>query len=120
MRDATRGGLGTVLVELAQKTKFGINIDELAIPIDENVKGLCEFLGFDPIYVANEGKLILAVSSSKADEVLKKMKRHPLGERASIIGEITDSHPGRVTLETQAGGKRIIDMLAGTQLPRIC
>ena len=120
MRDATRGGLATVLCELAQQHQIGIELDEAVIPVHQAVQGLCELLGFDPLYVANEGKAVLVVDSDAADAVLDALRRHPLGVRSAIIGTIADIHPGRVVLHTSVGGKRLVDMLSGAQLPRIC
>ncbi len=120
MRDATRGGVATVLTELAEITGMGIEIDEQQIPVNENVRGMCELLGYDPLYVANEGKVIMAVASEHTDQVLKAIKRDKSGRKSSVIGEIVDEHPGRAWIKTTIGGKRILDMLAGEQLPRIC
>jgi len=120
MRDATRGGLGTVLAELVKNKPFGIKTDETKIPVHQNVRGLCEMLGFDPLYVANEGKVVMVVGADEAALVLSRLKKHPLGAQAAIIGEITADHAGTAWLETWVGGKRIIDMLSGQQLPRIC
>ena len=120
MRDATRGGVATVLCELAQQHNVGILLDEAAIPIREPVMGLCELLGFDPLYVANEGKVVMVVNKGKADAILQTMRIDPLGTDSAIIGEIVADHPGTVVLRTTVGGKRIVDMLSGAQLPRIC
>lgn len=120
MRDATRGGLGTVISELVKGSDFGIQINEEDLTIHENVRGLCELLGFDPLYVANEGKVVMIVSKEDADDVLASIKESPFGKEASIIGEITDDHNGLAWLNTSVGGKRIIEMLSGQQLPRIC
>ncbi len=120
MRDATRGGLATVLTELAENRPFGVEINESAIPVNEATRGLCEILGFDPLYVANEGKFIAVVPSSETDAVLAVMKDYPLGAHAAVIGEIVDHHPGHVWMNTTIGGTRMLDMLAGEQLPRIC
>jgi hydrogenase expression/formation protein HypE len=120
MRDPTRGGLATVLNELAEKKTFGIEIDESLIPVNENVRGMCELLGFDPLYVANEGKVVMVVPEEDAGNVLSALKNNELGRQAAIIGEIVSEHPGKAWLKTGIGGKRIIDMLAGEQLPRIC
>ena len=120
MRDATRGGLGTVLSELVKNSNFGVQIDEDELIIHENVRGLCELLGFDPLYVANEGKVVMVVGSEDAEEVLSTMKKSPFGEEASIIGEISQNHVGMAWLNTIVGGKRVIEMLSGQQLPRIC
>jgi hydrogenase expression/formation protein HypE len=120
MRDATRGGLATVLNEFAMTSNVGIRINEESIPVREEVKGMCEILGLDPLYLANEGKLVLAVKSEKAEIVLSAMKSHPMGKDASIIGEVIDSPAGVVLLKTAFGTERIVDMLVGDQLPRIC
>ena len=120
MRDATRGGLGTVLSELVKNNNFGIQINEEELVIHENVRGLCELLGFDPLYVANEGKVVMVVGSEDAEEVVNTMKKSPFGKEASIIGEITHDHVGMAWLNTMVGGKRVIEMLSGQQLPRIC
>jgi hydrogenase expression/formation protein HypE len=120
MRDATRGGLGTVISELVRRKDYGLQIIEENLVINEKVKGICEMLGFDPLYVANEGKVVLIVGKNDAEKVLSIMKKHTLGNDASIIGEITSDHKGIAWLETVIGGKRIIDMLSGQQLPRIC
>ncbi|MAE07972.1 MAG: hydrogenase expression/formation protein HypE [Bacteroidetes bacterium] len=120
MRDATRGGLGTVLSELVTGCGYGIQIDEDKLVIHENVRGLCELLGFDPLYVANEGKVVMVVGHEDAQSILDKMKENPLGKEASIIGEISEDHKGMAWLNTAVGGKRVIEMLSGQQLPRIC
>lgn len=120
MRDATRGGLATVLCELAENAGLGIEINEDQLPIRENVRGICELLGFDPLYVANEGKVVMVVAADQADEVLQTLKEDELGKEAAIIGEIVDEHQGKAWLTTGIGGRRIVDMLAGEQLPRIC
>ena len=120
MRDATRGGLGTVLSELVSKNEFGIEVYEDKLVVNENVRGLCELLGFDPLYVANEGKVVMIVNSDEADNVLNTIKESPYGKEASIIGEISSDHAGMAWLNTSVGGKRVIDMLSGQQLPRIC
>lgn len=119
MRDLTRGGLATVLNELADISKSGIFINEDLIPVDEQVKGLCEVLGFDPLYLANEGKVLIVVSSREAEKVLNLLRTDPLGKDAEIIGEITGKIR-HVELNTSIGSKRIMDMLTGHQLPRIC
>lgn len=120
MRDATRGGLATVLTELASQKKFGVKIDESAIQVKDSVRGMCELLGFDPLYVANEGKVVMVVAKEDSRAVLNAMKEHPHGSESAIIGEISEEHPGRAWVNTEIGGKRLIDMLAGEQLPRIC
>ncbi len=120
MRDATRGGIATILCEIAENNKLGIEIDESKIAVNENVRGICELLGFDPFYVANEGKIILIVHQEDADTVIETMRKNKFGKDASIIGEVVDIHHGKAILKTGIGGSRIIDMLAGEQLPRIC
>ncbi len=120
MRDATRGGLATVLNEIADGAKVGIEIDEESIPVSDGVQGLCELLGLDPLYVANEGKIALVVAKEKSAAILEAMRAHPLGARAARVGVVTESHPGKAALKTAVGGSRIVDMLAGEQLPRIC
>ncbi len=120
MRDPTRGGVAAVLCEIADIANFGIKIKEESLPIHENVSSFSEILGLDPFYIANEGKVIAVVTEEKTSSILTKMKKHPLGKEASIIGEITEKNKGKVVLETAIGGKRIIDRLVGDQLPRIC
>jgi hydrogenase expression/formation protein HypE len=120
MRDPTRGGLSSALNEIAAQSRVGIELDECAIPLREEVKGACEMLGLDPLYVANEGKLIAIVDSSLAGDVLAAMRNHPLGQQAQIIGSVTCRNSGLVTMRTPLGTTRIVDMLAGDQLPRIC
>jgi hydrogenase expression/formation protein HypE len=120
MRDATRGGIATVLCEIAQDRNVGILLDEAVIPVRESVIGLCELLGFDPLYVANEGKVVLVVAKDKADAILDAMQNEPPGKNSAIIGEIVADHPGKVVLDTEVGGRRIVDLLSGAQLPRIC
>lgn len=120
MRDATRGGIGTVLSELASQNGIGIDIDESKVPVNEAVKGICELLGFDPFYVANEGKVVIVVDSNSATRTIDILRKNPMGKDAAIIGEVIDTHQGRAILKTSIGGKRIIDTLAGEQLPRIC
>jgi hydrogenase expression/formation protein HypE len=120
MRDATRGGLATVLAELAMASRLGVELIEEAIPVRDAVRGVCELLGFDPLYVANEGKVVMVVDADQAEAVVAVMKNHPLGMHAAVIGEITNTHNGKIWLHTSIGGKRMVDMLAGSQLPRIC
>ncbi len=120
MRDATRGGLATVLSELVQKKNFGIRINEAQLVIEDSVRGMCELLGFDPLYVTNEGKVIMVVAAEDADRIVERMHSNSLGKKAAVIGEITVEHNGKAWLETSVGGKRMIDMLSGQQLPRIC
>jgi hydrogenase expression/formation protein HypE len=118
MRDATRGGLATVLNEFADSAQVGIRLVEDQIPVDEAVRGLCELLGLDPLYLANEGKLVVVVPSDRADTVLAAMQSHPAGQQSRIIGEVIEGR--RVALTTGFGTDRIIDRLVGDQLPRIC
>jgi len=120
MRDATRGGLATVLCEICGGKGWGIELDEETLPVNETVKGLCEILGFDPIYVANEGKTVMIVSRDEGEQVLQTLRKHNLGKDSAIIGHVTEDHKGKVVMNTAIGGRRIIDMLAGEQLPRIC
>jgi hydrogenase expression/formation protein HypE len=120
LRDPTRGGLGTTLNEIAGQSRVGIHIAEDRIPIKPDVAALCELLGFDPLYIANEGKLIAFVSPDHADAVLAVLRADALGRDACIIGEVVQEPAGRVTLRTRIGGSRIVDMLTGEQLPRIC
>ncbi len=120
MRDPTRGGLSSALNEIAEQSKAGIQIEEPAIPIREEVRGACEMLGLDPLYVANEGKLIAIVDPAAAEPILEAMRRHPLGRESRLIGTVTERSPGRVIMRTALGTTRIVDMLAGDQLPRIC
>lgn len=120
LRDATRGGLATVLNEIAAASGVGIEIDEVRTPIREEVKGFCEILGLDPLYLANEGKIVAVVPAAEADAALFALRAHPLGQGASIIGRVNDGEAGRVTMQTVFGGRRIVDMLVGEQLPHIC
>lgn len=120
LRDPTRGGVGTVLNEIAEQSNTGITIFEETIPVTNQVSGICELLGFDPLYVANEGKLIAFVSAEDASKVLEIIKADEFGKDACIIGEVTDEHPGKVHMKTRIGGERIVHMLSGEQLPRIC
>ena len=119
-RDPTRGGLSSSLNEIAAQSRVGIELDEREIPLHDEVRGACEMLGLDPLYVANEGKLVAIVAAGMAEPVLDAMRRHPLGREARIVGTVTESHPGLVTMRTPLGTTRIVDMLAGDQLPRIC
>jgi hydrogenase expression/formation protein HypE len=120
LRDPTRGGVATVLAELALEAEVGIAIDERALPIRPEVNGACEILGIDPLYVANEGKLVAVVAPDQADAALAAVRSHPLGRDARLIGEVREDPPGLVLLETAFGGSRVVDMLAGDPLPRIC
>jgi hydrogenase expression/formation protein HypE len=120
LRDPTRGGLSSTLNEVAKHSQVGIIIDEEVIPIKDEVLGACEMLGFDPLHVANEGKLIAIVPQESADEILKAMRKNPYGKEAAIIGEVTEEPRGKVLVKTVIGTTRILDMLVGEQLPRIC
>src|SRR5215469_1873316 len=120
LRDPTRGGVTSALTEIAQTAKVGIRLDEAQIPISEEVKGACEILGLDPLYVANEGKLLAVVPAESANAALTAMRKHPLGSKAALIGEVVAEHPEFVTMKTRVGGTRVVDMLSGEQLPRIC
>jgi len=120
MRDATRGGVATVLNEIAGRCGTGIEIDESQVPVNEEVRVMCEILGFDPLYIANEGKVVVVADEADAEKIVETMRRTKTGRKAAIIGEITGLHPGRVVLNTVSGGKRILDVLMGDQLPRIC
>ena len=120
MRDPTRGGLASTLNEIAAQSKVGIEIVEAAIPVHDTVCGACELLGLDPLYVANEGKLVAVVPAQVADAVVAAMRAHPLGAEAAVIGRVREIHPGLVTMRTAFGTTRVVDMLAGDQLPRIC
>jgi hydrogenase expression/formation protein HypE len=120
MRDPTRGGVSSTLNEIAAQAKVAIRLEESTIPIREEVSGACEMLGLDPLYVANEGKLIAIVAPGAAEKVLDAMRRNPLGKNAQIIGTVLDSPAGIVMMRTALGTSRMVDMLAGDQLPRIC
>ena len=120
LRDPTRGGLASTLNEIAAQARVGIRLNEAQIPLDDAVRGACEILGFDPLYVANEGKFLSIVAREIADQVLAAMRAHPLGKAAAIIGEVVAEHPGKVYLRSRIGGMRVVDMLSGEQLPRIC
>ena len=120
MRDPTRGGLATTLNEFVIGKKLGIRIFEEAIPIRDVVRGLCEPLGFDPLYMANEGKVVFVAGSDSINEALSVLKSHPLGKDGKMIGEVIKEPEGKVLLKTKIGGERILDMLTGVMLPRIC
>jgi len=120
LRDPTRGGIASTLNEIAEKSKVSIEIYEDKIPVKKAVLGACEMLGFDPMYVANEGKLIAIISKEVASDLLNHMKKHPLAKDAEIIGEVKESKAGRVTMKTIIGSTRILDMMIGELLPRIC
>jgi len=120
MRDPTRGGLAQTLNELAHGKKFGVRIDEVKLPIPRKVAAVCDLLGFDPLHVANEGKVVMVVARGDAEKALKILRRHPLGKDARRIGEITAAEPGRVVMATRAGSERIVMPPVGEILPRIC
>jgi hydrogenase expression/formation protein HypE len=120
MRDLTRGGMASALVEIAEASNTHIGLDERAIPVREDVQGACEMLGLDPLYVANEGRFIAFVAPHDAERALELMRSHPLGAEAAIIGRVGESPARLVTMKTQIGASRVVDMLSGEQLPRIC
>ena len=120
MRDPTRGGLSSTLNEIAASSRVGMELEETAIPVREEVRGACEMLGLDPLYVANEGKMVAIVAASAAQDALRALQGHPLGKGARIIGRVTAEHAKMVVMRTPFGTTRIVDMLAGDQLPRIC
>lgn len=120
LRDPTRGGVATTLNEIARQSHVGIRLFEEALPIRADVAGACEILGLDPLYMANEGKVLVVLPREEAEKALDAMRRHPLGRNAALIGEVLADNPGRVTLRTRIGGHRIVDMLRGEPLPRIC
>src|SRR5580698_7760261 len=120
LRDPTRGGAATTLNEIAKRAGVGMVLREQSIPVRESVKGACELLGLDPLYVANEGKLLALVVPHMAQTVLRQMQQHPLGRDAAIIGQVVAEHPGMVLMKTQIGGTRVLDVMFGEQLPRIC
>ncbi|MBM4464744.1 MAG: hydrogenase expression/formation protein HypE [Chloroflexi bacterium] len=120
LRDPTRGGLSSALNEIASSAGVGIVLEEAQIPIWDEVKGACEILGLDPLYVANEGKCLAIVAPQAAEAALEALRSHPLGREAAVIGQVVEEHPGSVVLRSRVGGKRVVDMLSGEQLPRIC
>jgi hydrogenase expression/formation protein HypE len=120
LRDPTRGGLATVLNELALAADVAITLDESAVPVRPEVEAACEILGIDPLYVANEGKLVTIVAPDAADSVLAALRAHPLGHEAGVIGVVDAAPRGLVLLKTALGGSRVVDMLVGDPLPRIC
>jgi len=120
MRDPTRGGVATVLNELAEKTGLGIEISESDLPVKKGVKAMCELLGFDPLHIANEGKVIIVADKKVSKEILDLLKRNEFGKGSVIIGSMVADHPGKVVLKNETGGRRIVDSLTGDQLPRIC
>ncbi|MEZ4483554.1 MAG: hydrogenase expression/formation protein HypE [Syntrophotaleaceae bacterium] len=120
LRDPTRGGVATTLKEIALQSQMNLRLDEAALPLKGPVRGACALLGLDPLYVANEGKVLALVSAEAAERVLEQMRCHPLGRDAACVGEVTAIGDGRVELETEVGGRRAVEMLSGEQLPRIC
>jgi hydrogenase expression/formation protein HypE len=120
MRDPTRGGLATVLNELAQQSGQGMLVQERRIPVAEMVQGACDMLGLDPLYMANEGKMVLFVDRAQASEILAALQTIPEAQNTAIIGEVIADPAGMVLLETELGGQRILGMLEGEHLPRIC
>ena len=120
MRDPTRGGVSSALNEIAAASEVGIELVESAIPLRDSVRGACEILGLDPLYVANEGKLLAIVAPEHGDELLAAMRQHPLGKDAAIVGRVTTGHPRTLVMRSIAGGNRVVPVLAGEQLPRIC
>lgn len=120
LRDATRGGVAAVLNEIAEASNVSIKLSEKSIPVKDEILGVCEFLGLDPLYIANEGKICAFVPEEHAAEVLEAMKKHPLGTNSSIIGKVVENSGNKVYIDTVVGGQRIVDMPSGQQLPRIC
>jgi hydrogenase expression/formation protein HypE len=120
MRDTTRGGLASALNEIAERSQTGIAIEEMSIPVRDDVHAACEILGFDPLYVACEGRFVAFVAPQDAERALALMRLHPLGAQAAIIGTVKADHPGVVTMKSRIGVSRIVDMISGEQLPRIC
>jgi len=120
MRDITRGGIASILAELVENKKFGLRVEEALIPVRDEVNGLCELYGFDPLYLANEGKVLMVVGEEYANEVIEIMHSFETGRNAVVIGQVVESHAGKVLMQTNTGSSRIITKLAGEQLPRIC
>jgi len=120
LRDPTRGGLATTLNEIARQSGAGMVLDESAIPLNKTVAAACEFLGLDPLYVANEGKLVAICSAADAPRLLAAMQSHPLGKEAAVIGDVVEDASCFVQMKTALGGRRMVDWLSGDQLPRIC
>ena len=120
MRDPTRGGVATVLNELVGKIGLGIQVDESALPVNRGVKAMCEVLGFDPLHIANEGKVVIIAGEHEAAKILEVLRNNELGLQSAIIGRVVNDHPGKVVLRNETGGRRIVDSLSGDQLPRIC
>ncbi len=120
LRDPTRGGLASALNEIAQAAQVGIRLDEARLPVEDDVRGACEILGLDPLYVANEGVCLAIVAREGADAILDALRSHPQGRAAVIVGEVVGQHPGQLVMRSRVGGLRVVDMLSGEQLPRIC
>jgi hydrogenase expression/formation protein HypE len=120
MRDPTRGGVATTLNEIACRSRVGMMLTEESIPVRDSVRGACEMLGLDPLYVANEGKLVAIVAPELAGSLLNRMQQHPLGAMSRAIGQVIEKHRGMVLMKTTVGGTRVVDLLFGEQLPRIC
>ena len=120
LRDPTRGGLATTLNEIARQSRVGMMLDESNLPVHPQVEAACEFLGLDPLYVANEGKLVAICARTDAPRLLAEMRAHPLGANAAIVGEVIEDPHHFVQMKTRFGGRRIVDWLSGEQLPRIC
>lgn len=120
LRDPTRGGVATTLKEIAGQSGVTLQLEEERLPVSPQVRGVCGILGLDPLYVANEGKLLVIVAPESAEPLLARMQQHPLGQQAAIIGTVEAGEPGRVRMRTTVGGMRVVEMLAGEQLPRIC
>jgi len=120
LRDPTRGGLATTLNEMATQSQVGFLIEEKKIPVQDEVRGVCELLGLDPLYLANEGKLVAVVPPHTADRVLEAMRGHPYGKASVVIGQVLSDHPGRVIMKTRLGAHRLLEMAVGELLPRIC
>ena len=120
MRDPTRGGIATTLNEIAMQSEVGVKLSEQEIPVSPQVNAVCEILGLDPLYIANEGKVLVFSPANHVEDVLSVMRKNKYGKNACIIGEVVDEPQGKVYLDTAIGGQRMIDMLAGEQLPRIC
>ena len=120
LRDLTRGGLASALVEIAEASRLSIGIEEALIPVREDVRGACEILGFDPLYVANEGRFVAFVPPAEAGRALDRLRRDPRCIDAAVIGTVQDAPAGLVTMKSRIGATRIVDMLTGEQLPRIC
>jgi hydrogenase expression/formation protein HypE len=120
VRDATRGGIASVLNEICDNNSFSASIDEDSVPVQSEVRGICDLLGLDPFYVANEGKIIIVADEKYADSIIDEMKKDPCGINSAVIGEIDDAYPGKVYINTYIGGRRLLPLLVEEQLPRIC